>query len=135
MENSTKSHQTVETENSPAYGMSVRGGIGGADGIPGFHHKRVFFRLRFRLLLRGSRSEVNVRSAVRLFCFLIGMDFQQIPPLLLLVNLLFVLLLVRGCALDELEGGGGVRFGRIRGRIGGALWTWKPSKNHTILWK
>ena len=35
-----------------------------------------------------------MRSAVRLFCFLIGMGFQQIQPLLLLVNLLLVLLLV-----------------------------------------
>ena len=35
-----------------------------------------------------------MRSAVRLFCFLIRMVFQQIPPLLLLEFLLLVLLLV-----------------------------------------
>ena len=69
-----------------------------------------------------------MRLAVRLFCFLIGMVFQQIPPLLLLVNLLFVLLLVWVCALVEKSGGGvcalveksgkmGMRFGR--GKLSG----------------
>ena len=59
-----------------------------------------------------------MRSAVRLFCFLIGMVFQQIPPLLLLVNLLFVLLLVRGCALDELERGGGCALDELEAVLG-----------------
>ena len=35
-------------------------------------------------------------SAVRLFCFLIGMVFQQNSSLLLLVNLLFVLTICKG---------------------------------------
>ena len=47
-----------------------------------------------------------MRSAVRLFCFLIGMGFQQIPPLLLLVNLLFVLLLVSVFGLPVFSGVG-----------------------------
>ena len=75
-----------------------------------------------------------MRSAVRLFCFLTGMVFQQIPPLLLLVNLLFVLLLVWVCALVE-KSGGGMRFGREIGENGYALWSWKTLWNHTSLWK
>ena len=37
-----------------------------------------------------------MRSAVRLFCFLIGMVFQQIPPLLLHEFLLLVLITCMG---------------------------------------
>ena len=59
-----------------------------------------------------------MRSAVRLFCFLIGMVFPQIPPLLLLVNLLFVLLLVRGCALDELERDRGCALDELESVLG-----------------
>ena len=47
-----------------------------------------------------------MRSAVRLFCFLIGMVFQQIPSFLLLVNLLFVLLLVCVFGLPVFSGEG-----------------------------
>ena len=61
-------------------------------------------------------------SAVRLFCFLIGMVFQQNSSLLLLVNLLFVLTICKG-----------VRFARtLTG--GGALCPWRTAKNHTSLW-
>ena len=46
-----------------------------------------------------------MRSAVRLFCFLIGMGFQQIPPLLLLVSYYLFLLLVWGFTFSgELKG-------------------------------
>ena len=40
-----------------------------------------------------SRKEYRIVSAVRLFCFLIGMVFQQIPPLLRLVPKLLVLII------------------------------------------
>ena len=54
-----------------------------------------------------SRKEHWIVSAVRLFCFLIGMVFQQIPPLLDLFRNYLFLLLVRGCALVHEFGLGG----------------------------
>ena len=51
--------------------------------------------LDLRLLLaRSSRRKRNAPSAVRLFCFLTGMVFQQPPPLLLLDSYYLFLLLV-----------------------------------------
>ena len=43
-----------------------------------------------------SRKEHRIVSAVRLFCFLIGMVFQQIPPLLLLVSYYLFLITCMG---------------------------------------
>ena len=49
-------------------------------------------------------------SAVRLFCFLIGMVFQQIPPLLLLVSYYLFLLLVCVTRICGNEGGNVIRI-------------------------
>ena len=75
-----------------------------------------------------------MRSAVRLFWFLIGVSFQQIPPLLLLVSSI-CLTTCMGMRFGREIGGGGMRFGRKIGENGYAVWSWKTLWNHTSLWK
>ena len=76
-----------------------------------------------------------MRSAVRLFCFLIGMVFQQIPPLLLLVSYYLFLLLVCVTRICGNEGGGCYPYMRKSAENVLPVYAWKTQPNHTSLWK
>ena len=75
-----------------------------------------------------------MRSAVRLFCFLIGMVFQQIPALLLHEFLLLVLITCMGFHFQRRIEGEGFHFQRKIEPVGFPLSAWKTPSNHTPLW-